>query len=168
MDANMGSPARETSPPGVHPAVAPFSYLLGTWRGQGEGGYPSIHSFSYAEELHFSHSPNKPVIGYTQKTWKLISGEPMHAESGYWRPKPDGTIEVVIAQSTGLVEVQKGTYSAEDRVIQLQSEIVGNASKVKEIRRRFQLVDEILSYEVQMATNTITLQPHLKATLRKL
>ena len=30
----------------------------------------------------------------------------MHAESGYWRPRPDGTIEVVIAQSTGLVEVQ--------------------------------------------------------------
>lgn len=30
----------------------------------------------------------------------------MHAESGYWRPKPDGTIEVVIAQSTGIVEVQ--------------------------------------------------------------
>lgn len=46
------------------------------------------------------------MIAYTQKTWKLNSGEPMHAESGYWRPKPDGTIEVVIAQSTGLVEVQ--------------------------------------------------------------
>jgi hypothetical protein len=30
----------------------------------------------------------------------------MHSESGYWRPKPDGTIEVVIAQSNGLVEVQ--------------------------------------------------------------
>lgn len=30
----------------------------------------------------------------------------MHSESGFWRPKPDGTIEVVIAQSTGLVEVQ--------------------------------------------------------------
>ena len=47
----------------------------------------------------------KPVIAYAQKTWKLSSGEPMHAESGYWRPKPDGTVEVVIAQSTGLVEV---------------------------------------------------------------
>ena len=46
------------------------------------------------------------MIGYTQKTWKLSSGEPMHAESGYWRPKPDGIIEVVIAQSNGLVEVQ--------------------------------------------------------------
>lgn len=30
----------------------------------------------------------------------------MHAESGYFRPNPDGSIEVVIAQSTGLVEVQ--------------------------------------------------------------
>lgn len=48
----------------------------------------------------------QPVIAYTQKTWKFDSGEPMHAESGYWRPKPDGTIEVVIAQSTGLAEVQ--------------------------------------------------------------
>jgi hypothetical protein len=46
------------------------------------------------------------VIGYTQKTWKLSSGEPMHSESGYWHPKPNGTIEVVIAQSNGLVEVQ--------------------------------------------------------------
>lgn len=30
----------------------------------------------------------------------------MHAESGFFRPKPDGSIEVVIAQSSGLVEVQ--------------------------------------------------------------
>lgn len=48
----------------------------------------------------------KPVIAYSQKTWKLSSGEPMHAESGFWRPNPDGTLQVVIAQSTGIVEVQ--------------------------------------------------------------
>ena len=48
----------------------------------------------------------QPVISYTQKTWKAASGEPMHAESGYWRPRPDGSVEVVIAQSTGLAEVQ--------------------------------------------------------------
>ncbi|KAG7590699.1 Calycin [Arabidopsis suecica] len=97
-------PIPAESPP-VHPFVAPLSYLLGTWRGQGEGEYPTISSFRYGEELRFSHS-GKPVIAYTQKTWKLESGAPMHAESGYFRPKPDGSIEVVIAQSTGLVEVQ--------------------------------------------------------------
>ncbi|KAL6206183.1 hypothetical protein ACLB2K_023432 [Fragaria x ananassa] len=153
--------------PAVHPAIAPLSYLLGSWKGQGEGGFPTINSFSYGEQLHFSHSGKKPVIAYTQKTWKLNSGEPMHAESGYWRPKPDGTIEVVIAQSTGLVEVQKGTYNAEEKVINLRTELVGNATKVKEITRVFKLVDEELSYEVQMATNLNSLQPHLKASLKR-
>lgn len=44
------------APPPVHPAIQPLSYLLGTWRGQGEGGFPTINSFSYGEELVFSHS----------------------------------------------------------------------------------------------------------------
>ncbi|KAK9057077.1 hypothetical protein SSX86_024444 [Deinandra increscens subsp. villosa] len=152
----------------VHPAIEPLAYLIGTWRGQGEGGFPTISSFTYGEELNFTHPGNKPVIAYSQKTWKSNSGEPMHAESGYWRPKPDGTIEVVIAQSTGLVEIQKGTYDAEKKVVKLQSELVGNASKVKEITRVFTLVNEELSYVVQMATNLTDLQPHLKASLKKL
>ncbi|KAK3218326.1 hypothetical protein Dsin_012296 [Dipteronia sinensis] len=151
----------------LHPAIAPLSYLLGTWRGQGEGGYPTINSFNYGEELLFSHS-GKPVIAYTQKTWKLGSGEPMHAETGFLRPKPDGTIEFVIAQSTGLLELQKGTYNAQDKVIKLHSELVGNASKVREISRVFELVNEELSYVVEMGTNLTSLQPHLRATLRKL
>ncbi|KAL5972504.1 hypothetical protein ACLOJK_039308 [Asimina triloba] len=151
----------------MHPAIAPLAHLLGTWKGQGEGGYPTINSFYYGEELTFSHS-GKPVIAYSQKTWKLASGEPMHAESGYWRPKADGSIEVVIAQSTGLVEVQKGTYDAEKKVVKLQSEIVGNASKVKEITRVFEVVNGELSYVVQMATNLTNLQPHLKALLKKI
>ncbi|KAG7010458.1 UPF0678 fatty acid-binding protein-like protein, partial [Cucurbita argyrosperma subsp. argyrosperma] len=155
------------APLSIHPAVAPLSFLLGTWRGKGDGGFPTINSFSYGEEIHFSHSGKKPVISYSQKTWKLDSREPMHAESGYWRPKPDGTIEVVIAQSTGLVEVQKGTYNAEEKVIMLQSEVVGNASKVKEISRAFKLVDGELSYVVQMATGLTSLQQHLKASLTK-
>ncbi|RWV97449.1 hypothetical protein BHE74_00020265 [Ensete ventricosum] len=221
-------------PPPLHPAIAPLSYLLGRWRGQGEGGFPTINSFAYGEELLFSHSGKvaslislcvllfldlisleQPVIAYSQKTWKLASGEPMHAESGYWRPKPDGSIEVVIAQSTGLVEVQvlnlvfligisrlcvcivilqKGTYDAENKIVTLQSELVGNASKVfcdicyfgpltsildaimvkktfvmqvKEITRVFEVVNGELSYVVQMATVITNLQPHLKALLKK-
>ncbi|KAM7250674.1 hypothetical protein ACFE04_022557 [Oxalis oulophora] len=152
----------------VHPTVAPLSYLLGTWRGQGEGGFPSINSFNYGEELHFSHSSTKPVISYSQKTWKLDSGAPMHAETGFWRPKPDGSIEVVIAQSTGLLELQKGTFDGQDKLVRLSSQLVANASKVKEITRVFKLVNGELSYEVQMATHLTNLQSHLKAVLKKL
>ncbi|KDP27734.1 hypothetical protein JCGZ_19711 [Jatropha curcas] len=165
MSADM-PPAPEAA--AVHPAIAPLSYLLGTWKGHGEGGFPTISSFSYGEELQFSSISGKPVIAYTQKTWKLSSGEPMHAESGYWRPKSDGSIEVVISQSTGLVEVQKGTYNAQDKTIKLHSQLVGNASKVKEINRVFELVNGELSYVVQMATNVTSLEPHLKAVLKKL
>ncbi|KAG4155034.1 hypothetical protein ERO13_D03G088000v2 [Gossypium hirsutum] len=53
----------------------------------------------------------------------------MHSESGYWCLKPNGSLEVVIAQSTGLAKVLKGTYSAEDNVIKLHSQVVANASK---------------------------------------
>ncbi|KAJ4797707.1 UPF0678 fatty acid-binding protein-like protein [Rhynchospora pubera] len=151
----------------LHPAIAPLEFLLGRWRGEGEGGFPTINSFRYGEELFFSHS-GKPVIAYTQKTWKLESGEPMHAETGYWRLKSDGSIEVVIAQSTGLVELQKGSFDAENRTMELKSELIGNASKVKEIRRAFRVSDRELSYTVQMATHTTNLQSHLKAVLRQI
>ncbi|CAM0882115.1 unnamed protein product [Alopecurus aequalis] len=155
-----------TQPPAPHPSVAPLLFLLGKWRGEGEGTFPTIAPFRYGEEILFSHHPSKPVISYTQKTWKAASGEPMHAESGYWRPRPDGSLEVVIAQSTGLSEVQKGSYDAEKKTVTLQSELVGNASKVKQITRAFQVVDGELSYIVQMATVTNSLQPHLKALLK--
>ena len=50
-------------------------------------------------------------MSYTQRTWNAVSGEPMHAESGFLRPKPDGSIDIVIAQSTGITEVEVCGYS---------------------------------------------------------
>ncbi|CAK9223452.1 unnamed protein product [Sphagnum jensenii] len=153
--------------PPLHPALEPLAFLLGTWRGEGEGGYPTIQSFKYGEEIKLWHS-GKPVMAYAQKTWKAASGEPMHAESGYWRPKPDGSIEVVIAQSTGLAEVLKGTFDAEQKRVQLQSSLVGNASKVQAIGRLFEVEGKELKYTVDMATLTHELQPHLRAVLTKI
>ncbi|ONM39329.1 THAP domain-containing protein 4 [Zea mays] len=170
-----GAASQPSAPQTTHPAVAPLAFLLGKWRGEGEGSFPTISSFRYGEELLFSHHPSKAcgplylrLISYTQKTWKTASGEPMHAESGYWRPRPDGSVDVVIAQSTGLAEVQKGSFDAEKKTVTLQSELVGNASKVKQITRTFQVADGELSYVVQMATITTSLQPHLKALLRRI
>ncbi|CAA0818514.1 UPF0678 fatty acid-binding protein-like protein [Striga hermonthica] len=105
----------------VHPAVRPLSYLLGTWKGQGEGSFPTISPFKYSEELQFSHSPNK-----------------------------------------------KGEYDAEKRSVKLKSELVGNASKVKEITRVFEMVNGDLVYVVEMATDLTSLQTHLKAVLKKI
>lgn len=53
-----------TVSPAIHPAIAPLSYLLGTWRGRGEGGFPTINSFSYVEQLHFSHAGKVPHFSF--------------------------------------------------------------------------------------------------------
>ncbi|KAG4962017.1 hypothetical protein AAZX31_14G033500 [Glycine max] len=79
MNAKTKSPAPETSSVVIHPALAPIFYLLSTWRAQGEGCFPTIDSFSYGEELHFSHSPNKSFTSHVPRgrssggRWKIAT-----------------------------------------------------------------------------------------------
>src|SRR2546426_10747538 len=91
----------------LNPALTPVSFLLGTWRGEGEGQYPSIKPFRYREEIRFSHN-GKPFLIYTQRTESIDTGQPMHAEAGYMRLVGEGRVEFVIAQPDGSAEVSRG------------------------------------------------------------
>ena len=53
----MGSEA----PPPLHPELEPLAGLLGAWRGEGAGEYPTIAPFRYGEELRFWHV-GKPFL----------------------------------------------------------------------------------------------------------
>jgi hypothetical protein len=64
--------------------------------------------------------------------------------------------------------MQKGTFDAEQKRVQLQSSLVGNASKVQAIGRLFEVEGKELKYTVDMATLTHELQPHLCAVLTKI
>ena len=153
----------------MHPDVEPIAFLIGAWRGEGRGVYPTIASFDYGEEIRFAAVPGKPFLSYQQRTWALDDQRPLHAETGYWRPKPAGRLEVVLAHPTGFAEIEEGTVEA--GVIDLVATSIGRAATAKAVdglRRRFELVGtDVLRYEVQLAAVGQPLQGHLTAELRR-
>jgi hypothetical protein len=153
----------------MHPDVESIAFLVGTWRGEGRGVYPTITSFEYGEEIRFAAVPGKPFLSYQQRTWALDDQRPLHAEAGYWRPKPDGRLEVVLAHPTGISEIEEGRVDG--GVIDLTATSIGLTATAKEVTgltRRFELVgDDVLRYEVQLAAAGQPLQGHLTAELRR-
>ena len=80
--------------------------LVGTWRGEGLGCYPTIADFGYTDEITFTDT-GRPFLHFVQRT--SIDGQPRHTETGYWRmPNPDA-VEVVIALPSGQAERGSGT-----------------------------------------------------------
>jgi THAP4-like, heme-binding beta-barrel domain len=158
------------SPP-AHPDVAPLAALLGTWRGEGEGSYPTIEPFRYSEEISFTQV-GKPFLAYRQATVNLATGLPAHAEAGYWRPAGEGRVELVMAHPTGVVEIEEGTIEAlADGVrLHLSSTAVacsGTAKSVQTLQRDVEVVGDILRYDLAMGAVGQPHQHHLNATLRR-
>ena len=152
----------------MHAALEPIAFLLGTWRGEGKGVYPTIPGFSYGEEIRF-WEVGKPFLAYTQRTWSLAEQAPMHAESGYWRPQPDGRLEVVLAHPTGIAEILEGTVAGP--VIDVGAKTIARTTSAKDVTglgRRFELVAPgVLRYTVFMAAGGQPLQEHLAAELHQ-
>lgn len=155
--------------PTLHENVASLSFLLGTWAGEGRGEYPTIEEpFDYGEEIRLSHV-GKPFLAYTQRTWSLRDGTPLHSESGYLRGVGDGQVELVVAHPTGIVEAYQGRLLG---ATALRLATVGvlttpSAKRVDAVERDLDVDGDELSYAVRMAAVGEPLTHHLSATLRR-
>src|SRR5439155_4703467 len=135
--------------------------------GEGKGEYPTIEPFGYGEEVRFWHV-GKPFLAYTQRSWALDDDRPLHGEMGYWRPKPEGRIELVLAHTTGVTEIAEGTVA--DQLIRVASTSVERTSTAKEVtalERTFELRGDTLWYELRMAAVGQGMGRHLEAYLRR-
>jgi len=159
------------STPEVHPDLAPLAFLLGRWEGAGVGGYPTIESFHFGQELTFSHN-GKPYLIYTSRSWLLdadgVPGRPLAMESGFWRPQPGGQVEVLLAHPSGITEIYLGEVTGTK--IEMVTDVVACTSSAKEVtagRRLYGLVGPDLAYAYDLAAVSQPLQPHLSAQLKR-
>ncbi len=178
--AAMSSPADEQLPasPVLHERLEPLGFLLGTWRGAGVGGYPTIEGFRYEQEVVFSHD-GRPFLHYAARSWIVDDDgarlRPAAAEVGWWRPGP-GTrdVEVMLAHHSGVVEIYLGevTFSK----VELATDVVARTQTAKDVagfKRLYGLVGgqdgapKDLAYAIDMAAVGQPLQAHLSARLQK-
>ncbi|EPH46136.1 FABP family protein [Streptomyces aurantiacus] len=158
--------------PVPHALLGPVLGLLGTWRGRGHGEYPTLaEDFTYAQEVTFSHD-GRPFLRYEARAWLLGADDkplrPSARESGWWRLQPDGRVEALITQPTGIAEILVG--HADGDTVDLATHEVARTPTAKEVdatRRRYTLADDTLTYVHDLAAVGQQLQHHLRAVLRR-
>ena len=81
-----------TIPEGLHQDLYPLAWMVGTWRGKGQGEYPSTKPFTFEQEVTFNHD-GRPFLTYYSRSWLVQEGSddlvPAAQETGFWRVKPN-------------------------------------------------------------------------------
>ncbi len=153
----------------MHPAMAHLSRLVGTWRGDGHGEYPTISSFEYVDEWEFT-DVGKPFLVFVERTWNA-DGSPMHTETGYVRAPSPETLEIIAALPTGQVELGTGSCAASLDALTLITDAqvlnTPTAQRVDRIVRRYEMRGDELTYEMEMAAVGHGLTLHLRSRLTR-
>jgi hypothetical protein len=139
-------------PQDLHPDLMPLAWLLGRWEGRGHGDYPTIEKFEFGQQIDFSEDGKRE--------------RPLALETGFWRPKPNGKLEVVLAHPTGFAEIWYGEIDGAK--IEMRTDVVARTETAKEVaagHRLYGLVKGELMWAYDMAAEGLPLQPHLWATL---
>lgn len=160
--------------------LVPLSWLIGRWAGVGLGQYPTIEDFRFGQEVSFT-TDGRPFLAYASRSWLLDDeGEkvrPLATETGYWRPRPDGTVEVTMAHPTGYAELWLGSVEVlgiEDAAITsaratLTTDVIAASPSAKPYtagERLYGLVNGELMWTYGMAAVEQPLTNHLSARLR--
>ncbi|MFV0429284.1 MAG: FABP family protein [Arachnia sp.] len=159
-------------PEGLDPRLTALGWLVGAWEGTGNGVDHNGREFAYQQRLEFRHN-GQDYLYYAAQAHELDDdgqpSTPMGMETGFWRPKPDATLEVLLAHSDGWTELLIGNI----KVIQidLRSDAVARAEGAlvphSAGQRLYGKVEGDLMYALDRATSEHELRPHLWARLTK-
>lgn len=160
--------------PDLHERCLPLLPLIGVWRGGGEVVYPTIDGpVRFGQQIVFAHD-GRPFVSYESRAWLLDDDgaviRPAARETGWWRPQEDGTIEVLLAHATGIMEI----YYGRQRDLtswEIATDVVVRTASAKEVnaaQRLYGLVNSgDLAYVEERAMVGQPMQPHVSGYLNR-
>jgi hypothetical protein len=161
--------------PGLHPDCKPLLPLVGVWRGVGRfGNEPGEKDPQFGQQIVVSHD-GRPFLRYESISWLLepdgsVKG-PGHRELGFFRPQPDGSIELLVTHAEGRIELFYGRpRSAAAWALSTDAALrTPTAPPVVGATRLIGITpDGKLAYVEERAHSDIELSPHSSAALDRI
>jgi hypothetical protein len=148
--------------------------LVGVWRGEGEINYSTMEKpVRFGQQLTIAHD-GRPFLFHEARSWLLDEDgnviRPAAREVGWWRPQPDDTIELLLAHSSGILEMFYGKPRNQTSW-ELGTDAVVRTATAKDVtgaQRLYGLINNgDLGYVEERAMVGEPMQPHASAHLRR-
>ncbi len=158
----------------------PLTWVLGNWKGKGNGGFPTLRPFEYMDHMRFKVIDEafeiEPLIHFEEIAWVIEGTKTIfkHWETGYFKPTPDGRLQLYICHNTGRIEITYGFYlelDLEKRSFKLEfeSDFIRNdeGTIATMASKRILMYDgSKLKYNLEMSTSDVRgLRSHLTSVL---
>ena len=160
------------SGPEVSEALLSVLPLLGEWHGEGQAaGAGGDHRFG--QWIRFSHD-GRGFLAYESRAWRLTDDGkvvgPDVRESGFWRPRGQDDVELLVASPEGLVEIYVGRARTTTSW-ELASDVIARTPDAPDVTRAVRLygiVEGALMYAVDRAGSAEELHPTMSARLERI
>jgi hypothetical protein len=164
------------SGPEVDSALLSLLPLLGEWHGQGvlrSVVAGSDADLRFGQWVRFSHD-GRGFLAYDSRTWRLtddgaVDG-PDVREAGFWRPRGEDDVELLVTSPDGVVEIYVGRARTTTSW-ELTSDVLArtpDAPPVERSARLYGIVDGDLLYAVDRAGPGEELRPTMSARLERI
>ena len=160
------------SGPEVDEALLSVLPLLGEWHGEGQA-VGAVGDHRFGQWMRFSHD-GRGFLAYESRSWRLTDdGEIVGAatrESGFWRPRGQDDVELLVANPDGLIELYVG-QARTTTSWELTTDVLArtpDAPAVTRAVRLYGIVDGALMYAIDRAAADEPLRPTMSARLERI
>jgi nitrobindin-like protein len=160
------------SGPEVAPELLSVLPLLGEWHGEGQAAGPE-GDHRFGEWMRFAHD-GRGFLAYEARSWRLTDDGsiigPDVRECGFWRPRGDDDVELLVTNPEGLVELYAGRARTTTSW-ELTTDVLARTPDAPDVARAVRLygiVDGALMYAIDRAGPDQELRPTMSARLERI